>query len=395
MNFNELMDKYKKGQASEDEKLEVEKELTKYKIIEEYMADMIDFELTNSFSNDDEYRDESTQIKKSINKRLRKVIFTSVGIMIALLISIFVIISPLVDSLYYNPSKVTVGEVEEDINFDLHAITELNYPGYALSSLVSVDRQGFGEYNLDYFRSNLFTEDMNHVNSKLKRHNYSTDHTGWINDRSFNFKTIQIPDWFDEEDSKEQKERVINHVKQLSPVAYTSSWITFEKDLSTEELHQLELGYPDIDFIWAGVRTTSPENSVHDLLGFITGPNIKVTVDKPSVEKYPAFDFIEWLVNPVGFDREATHLEPRGYELHFKDLLKYAIDRKDAINILEGRPNRHEYYEKVLEYVEENGVKTYGVLAYANAGDLIELVQNEQVLTLELNQVIASKRYVD
>ena len=96
---------------------------------------------------------------------------------------------------------------------------------------------------------------------------------------------------------------------------------------------------------------------------------------------------------PIDYDHEATHIEPRGYELHFRDLLKYAVDRKDAINVLE-HPNRHEYYEKALNYIEENGVKAYGVLAYAEAKDLIELVENEQILTLELNQVMASKRYI-
>ena len=396
MNFKELMSKYKKGEASEEEKLLVEKELEKYEAIEEYLADIIDFDFNTSFRKDEEYRDESIEIKKSVNNRLRKVVLTSVGIMIALLLGIFFIISPLIDSLYYNPGKVTVGEVEQDINFDMQAITELNYPGFALSSLVNVDRQGLGEYDIYYFRTNLFTEEINYVNSKLKRRNYITNHTSWINDKSFNFKTVRIPDWFNVEDSKEQKERVMNHVKKLSPVAYTSSWITFEKDLTMEELHQLQLKYRDINFVWVGVRIASPDDdTAWDLLGFITRPSIKATFDKPNVEKYPALDFMEWLVNPVGLDHEATYPEPRGYELHFKDLLKYAIDRKDAINVLEGRPNRHEYYEKALNYVEENGVKSYGVLIYANAEDLIKLVQNEQILTLELNQVMASKRYID
>ncbi|WFA09033.1 anti sigma factor C-terminal domain-containing protein [Tissierella sp. Yu-01] len=396
MNFKELMSKYKKGETSEEEKLLVEKELEKYEAIEEYLADIIDFDFNTSFRKDEEYRDESIEIKKSVNNRLRKVVLTSVGIMIALLLGIFFIISPLIDSLYYNPGKVTVGEVEQDINFDMQAITELNYPGFALSSLVNVDRQGLGEYDIYYFRTNLFTEEINYVNSKLKRRNYITNHTSWINDKSFNFKTVRIPDWFNVEDSKEQKERVMNHVKKLSPVAYTSSWITFEKDLTMEELHQLQLKYRDINFVWVGVRIASPDDdTAWDLLGFITRPSIKATFDKPNVEKYPALDFMEWLVNPVGLDHEATYPEPRGYELHFKDLLKYAIDRKDAINVLEGRPNRHEYYEKALNYVEENGVKSYGVLIYANAEDLIKLVQNEQILTLELNQVMASKRYID
>ena len=197
----------------------------------------------------------------------------------------------------------------------------------------------------------------------------------------------------DEKYLQEQKNRVMRHVEQLSPVAYTSSWLTFENDLTMEELHQLELKYPDIYIAWVGIRIASQDEMSHDLLGFTT-KSIKLTVDKPDTEKFPAFDYIEWLVNPIGFDREATRIEPRGYELHFKDLLKYTIDRKDAINVLENRPNRHEYYKKALDYVEEYGVKSYGVLAYSNAQNLIELVENEPILTLESSPVLASKRYI-
>lgn len=96
-----------------------------------------------------------------------------------------------------------------------------------------------------------------------------------------------------------------------------------------EELHQLELKYRDVDFVWTGIRIARENEDVIDLLGFSTGSR-KLTVDKPNIEKYPAFDLMEWLVNPIGFDRDASWLEPRGYELHFKDLLKYSIDRKEV-----------------------------------------------------------------
>ena len=392
MKFEELMERYKKGVATDEEKQLVEQELEKHEAIQEYLAD-IDLNLGTIWNDNEQYKNESTKIIKSVNSKLWRVVFTSIGIMIALIIGIFFIISPLIDSLYYNPLKVTVGDVENDIYFDMQAITELNYPGYTLSNLIHVDRLGFGEYNISYFRTNLFTEEISYVNSKLERNWNITNHTSWSDDRPFNSISIRIPHLTDEKYLQEQKNRVMRHVEQLSPVAYTSSWLTFENDLTMEEMHQLELKYPDIYIAWVGIRIASQDEMSHDLLGFTT-KSIKLTVDKPDTEKFPAFDYIEWLVNPIGFDREATRIEPRGYELHFKDLLKYTIDRKDAINVLENRPNRHEYYKKALDYVEEYGVKSYGVLAYSNAQNLIELVENEPILTLELSQVLASKRYI-
>lgn len=392
MKFEQLLHKYREGFATKEEKHLVEQEIEKYEAIDSYLSDMIDMNLGITWKSE-QYKEESINIKKSVNSRLRRVIFTSVGIMVALLIGVFFIISPIVDNLYYNPTKITVAETDQDINFDIKAITELNYPGYTLSSWVNVDKLGFGEYDISYFRTNLFTEETSYVNSKLKRNMNITNHTSWTNDNSFNFSTIRVPDWFTLEDSLKQKNRVMNHITQLSPVSYISSWLTFKNDLNMEELHQLELTYPDVQFVWVGIRTASPKESVPDLLGFMTR-STKLGVDKPDIEKYPAFDYLEWLVKPTGFDREAQRIEPRGYELHFKDRLKYTLDRKDAINILERRPNRHEYYEKALNYVEEHGVKTYGVLVYSNAEDLIELIEKGPILTLELNQVLTSKRYI-
>ena len=394
MKFKDLMNKYKEGLASDEEMRVIEEELEKYEAIEEYLADNMDMDFDTPLMIN-EHKNETRKLKKSVNNRLRKIVFAFVGIMTAILISIFFIISPIVDSMYYNPTEVTLGENQHDINFDLKAIIELKYPGYALSSGVDVDGLGFGEYDISYFRMNFFKQETDSVNSKLKRNEYITNHTSWTNDSSFNFQTVRLPQWFTEEDHKDQKERVTDHISQLSPVAYTSSWLTFDRDLTMEEFWQLQLDYPDITFAWAGVRTASVGENIIDLLGFSTMETSGIMLmDTPSQEKYPAFDFLEWLVNPVGFDKDAAHIEPRGYELHFKDLLKYSIDRKAAINVLEQRPLRHEYYEDTLAYVEEHGVKTFGVMAFANAEDLIELLDNDIISTLELNQVTASKRYI-
>lgn len=392
MNFKELMERYKNGIASDEEKKLVKEELEKYEAIEDYLSDIIDMDFSTSWK-DEEHKEESMNLKRSVNSRLRRVVYTSVAIGLSIMFALFFIISPLIDSFYYNPTKVTVGGTDYDIDFDMYALTELNLPGYVLSSQVHIDELGFGKYDISYYRRNLFTEEMNYVNSKIKRGHNITNHTKYVDDNYFNFTSIRYPDaWTSEEYVIEQKERVMNHVKLLSPVSYTSSWLTFENDMTMEELHELELKYPDVAFVWVGVRTDSNNEGIHDLLGFSTRFG-RLSVDKPDMEKYPAFYLIEWLVNPT-YDGGEMYLEPKGYELHFKDLLKYLIDRKDAVSVLD-IPRKHEYYKQALDYVEEYGVQTFGVLVYSQAHDLIELVENELIKTLELNQVLASKRYIN
>jgi len=398
MKYRELLEKYKEDLISEEEKQIVEQDIEKYEAIEEYLSERIDMDLFNltTSSESEQHNEETIKIKKSVNSRLRKVVFTSVSIVIALVIGVFFVISPLIGSYYYNPAKITVGEGKSDINFDLYAITELNLPGYSLSSDVHVEKLGFGEYDIGFSRRNLFAQESNHVTTKIKRSIKITNHTEFIEDNNFYFINIRVP-IAEPEHIDEQKQRVMNHIMKLNPVSYVSASLTFEKDLTMEELHRLELKYPDIKFVWAGIRTAPISEDLQNIIGIHLIKSNYLIIDQASVEKkYPAFHILEWLVNPTGYKSSEMSLEAKAYELHYKSLLKYMIDRNEATKVLESDfSNRKlEYYKSALDYAEEYGVKTFGVLIYANAEDIIELVENEPIKLVEINQVLASKGYI-
>lgn len=400
MKYRELLEKYKKNLISEEEKKMVEQDIEKYEAIEEYLSERIDmalFNLTTLNESEQHNEEETVKIKKSVNSRLRKVVFTSVFIVIALVIGVFFVISPLVGSYYYNPAKITVGEGRSDINFDLYAITELNFPGYSLSSDVHVEKLGFGEYDISFSRRNLFTQENNHVTTKIRRGIKVINHTEFIEDINFYFTDIKYPAR-NSQHINEQKQRVMNHIMKLNPVSYVSASLTFENDLTMEELYQLELKYPDIKFVWAGIRTAPSSENLRDIIGIhlINGSNYLITDQAKVEKKYPAFHILEWLVRPTGYKNSEMSLVAKSYELHYKSLLKYMIDRNEATKVLEHDfSNRKlEYYQSALDYSEEHGVKTFGVLIYANAEDIIQLVENEPIKLLEVNQVLASKRYI-
>ena len=395
MNYKELIERYKKGLVSEEEKLIIEQEIERYEAIEEYISDKIDMDLddlTLSLSND-KHKEETENLSKSVSRRLRKVVITSVGIVIALVIGIFFILSPIIDNLYYNPAKVSVGSENSDINFDLYAFSELNIPGYSIASNVNIEKLGFGEYDISFFRRNLFTQEVDYVTNKIKRGIKINDHAGIIWHKGSNFMSVRHPSGMSQEHISRQKSRVMNHIMQLNPVSYVSANLTFEKDLTMEELRALELNYPEIEFIWAGIRI--PKNTIrNDLIGIhLISSNSLVLTDKRVAEKYPAIHVMEWLVNPIGYESGEISLEAKAYELHYKSLLQYMIDREEATEVID-YSGKLPYYKSALEYAEENGVKTYGTLVYSNAVDLIELVENESIKTIELNEVMASKKYI-
>src|SRR5690606_20525974 len=126
------LDRYKNGTATEEEIKLVEEEIKKYEAIEEYLAEKMDLDFI-SLKEDEKLKEETIGIKKSVNKRLRRVVIASVSIVLAIILGIFFIVSPIVDSFYYNPTeKLIGGKYSNDIFYDLTAITELNYPSRVL-----------------------------------------------------------------------------------------------------------------------------------------------------------------------------------------------------------------------------------------------------------------------
>ena len=267
-------------------------------------------------------------------------------------------------------------------------------PGYNLTSLIDVDKKGFANYEISFSRANLFNHDYSQVNSKLEKNEEFHMHTRPFENLYGTFKSVQMPDFYDYELVQQTNEEVMDHLNQLSPVSYISSWLTFEEDLTMEELHQLELDNPDIYFAWAAIRTP-PSDEVFNLLGFSPDYGIRVMVDDiPNLDKYPAYDLVEFLISPGMAAAGEIHLEPTVYERHYMDLLKYVVDRKEAINALEYNQYKYQFYEKALEYTEEHGVKSYGILAYADAGDLIDFVENGPIYHIEINDIAVSSKSI-
>src|SRR5699024_12661060 len=107
MTFKNKLKRYKDGRATKEEKIYIEKELEKYESIEEYYSE----EISNQFFNEgledeslDFQENETKDIQKVVNRRLGKVVLTSVLIGVLLYIGIFYGVSNLVNQFYYDPT---------------------------------------------------------------------------------------------------------------------------------------------------------------------------------------------------------------------------------------------------------------------------------------------------
>ena len=420
MNFKELLKRYQEGSATEEERQIVEKELDKYRSIEDYLSENLsdrffekdgeipDEEEANEKSAEDE--DETNSIQKVVNRRLAKVVLTSVLIVVLLYVGIFHGVSAVVDSMYYDPASTTNVEGEEypalDIEFDLRAYTSLNMPGY-VTSFASIDSKGFGEYEVHYPLRNLFTRDSQRhfVNLTRGRVTYVVDGIFDWENRSglwdgFDEIRYPIPEYVDdaahegrEHEIQRKNEKTLRYLNELNPLSYLSMHIVFEEDLTMHEFYQLSREHRSLDFKWVGVRTTEPgsrwgENQPMHLIGFNPNFNDEPSSNRrPDPEEFPFFNLIDMTELPIRFEEEFSE----AYETHFRSRLTYLVDREEFIEIFDYNKYKLDFYNEALEFIDEHGVKTYGVLVYGKAEDFNEAIDDLPYHTIYSDDVLPAK----
>lgn len=415
MNFKDLMKRYKEGTATKEEKERIQKELDKYAIIEEYYAE----ELPERFMDYDELEDESFKtesetknINKVVNRRLGKVVLVSVLSVVLLYLGIFYGLSTIVDQFYFDPTKVTQSEEKNftaaDFNFDMDALISLNMPGYVNSSFTIQESQGFGNYQTGYFLKNLFTQnDTMHLVDIKKGH--PENFYGGVFDSIPRFSIREgfgdiyspLPDNASEEakDTMKESKQQINqqteeYIKELNALSYLSMVIAFDEDLTMDELYQLTQEHPELDFKWAGIRTVEPGKRWSDsqpmhLIGFVPDTNAEPSSNmEPDFDNYPLFSLNDLWIDASGAPED---IFPEAYEKHFTSRVSWLKDREEFVEIFDYNEYKTEFYADSLDYIEDNGVKTYGVLVYGTAEAFSKSIKDFPYDKIVIDEINSSK----
>lgn len=421
MNYKELLDRYKKGLASEEEKRLVEEELEKQEAFEEYISETLDeeFNITAETSNNEIHDKETRELKQSVNHKLRKVVFKSVAIVFSVYIGIFYVLSGIVDGFYYNPTSVTKSNEKnndnyqlEDYYYDMQAYISLNIPGHVSNSFTLANKKGFGKYDISYSIRELFSEDEQRYFMDLSRGKLHSGMDGIFSSKNlFNiwegFNRIRFDS--PKEDSKDgarvmdepikkQNEETIRYLKELNPLSYISMSIVFDEDHSMEELYKMiNENYTSINFKWVGIRTVEEskrwsENQPMHLIGFNPNTNDEPSsAQRPNAEKYPFF-YLEdiWDILKQS-KKDYPDVVAEAYGTHFKSRLEYLRDRKEFVKIFDYNEYKTEFYNDALSYIDENGVKTYGVLVYGRAEEFLKYIDEIPYDSIYINEVLSAK----
>jgi len=133
--------------------------------------------------------------------------------------------------------------------------------------------------------------------------------------------------------------------------------------MSMEELITFAGTLEEANIEWVGIRNAPEEDQALPLCGM--KPYMGGSVFTEMNEYYSCFDIKTLDVNAENF------------ETHFKTLLQFSQDQVDAGRGIPAGVNLYpNFYADVLNYVEENGVMTYGCYVVCDAKQLLELLDN-------------------
>ena len=79
------------------------------------------------------------------------------------------------------------------------------------------------------------------------------------------------------------------------------------------------------------------------------------------------------------------------YGIHFRSRLDYLRNREEFVEIFDYNYFKIDFYEDALAYIDEHGVKTYGVLVFGTAEEFLENIDNIPYNSLHINEVLPTK----
>ena len=206
-------------------------------------------------------------------------------------------------------------------------------------------------------------------------------------------ESLEIRDHF----IQKYNEDTIRYLKELNPLSYISMSIVFDEDLDMKELYSIKNEYEAIKFKWVGIRTVKPnsrwsENQPMHLIGFNPNSNDEPSSgSRPDLEKYPFFYLEDMWDSPLFTQKGPYEAWPELYETHFKSRLQYLANREEFIGRFDYNPYKKDFYDDALKYIDKNGVKTYGVLAFGTAAEFLQHIDEISYDSIRINHVLPIK----
>lgn len=306
-----------------------------------------------------ESESEMKQIQRSLRRRNWKIVLTSLVLAAAILLAAVYIVIPAAESLYWDPNTNTYNCLySNDLELALEAYGEVFCPQLRIAD-VTATRTGFATYDLTISHwDGAKGGRANYTYATLTRGELKIPE-GFFKQTSANiFERGSYPYFYlDEENRQDQREKL----ESLPDYIRVEAAVSFPEDMDMEQLIEFIREWNEGYVLWIGVRNAPEDQQLYPLTGM--APFMGGYLREGINEYYPCF-------NLTTVDATSEDLEQ-----HFVSLLTYLNDQEEAGRAV-GYTNGIDYYENVLDYIEENGVHTYGCMILGPAEMFLEMLDS-------------------
>jgi len=368
MTFKEAMEHYRAGTASTEERQLVEQELEKSQLIAEYLDEQWDDRITAPAAPMEEIK----QVRKSLRRRNALIVLTSLVLSAAILLGVVYIGIPAAESLYWNPATTSYGtEYCTDLELMLAAYTELFCPEINIAG-VTESKTGFAAYDIsirywDAYRGG----DSIFVNGTVEKGELNLPE-GFLQGCPINiFERGTYPFYLTADGGLQA---VYDKLSTLPEYVTLVAAVSFPEDKSIEEILAFQNSLTDGEIGWTAIRTGPLDEQRLPLCGMIPfrwGP-VRTEVN----EYYPCLDM------------KSSTKTPANFEAHFKSLLRFSADQvAKGTGIPEEYRTGRCFYTDALQYVEENGIYSYGCYVRGTPETFLALIESGTVSQVRIADI--------
>ena len=402
MNYREVIERYKNGTATEEEVRLIEEELEKQKWINELLCDELEAELSveGAVGAEGSHSEAAQDFAKLVQKAIRRAFLKAGAVILAIGVALTIFLcyglSPIVDSMYYDPAEeVTLQEWDDGrvskarFGIDMGVYTELNYPMVRFDG-ASVTERGFGDYSFSLYQGitvNGMANDrisgevqkgvLTMYDSNVLRKTYSNDFCDYQEDDQINKYHRQEYETYWEADVRED-------VAQMNAAAeeMRTAYITFDHVLTFDELWQVK-DEAGVTNAWNLVDTRGLRNGENGWSSARGESYGYWDVFGTQLEEYGDYADPTVRIMPAGMKWEDFERNEERQTAQFLKMLEYlsAPEQKDFLDMMGDWP---ENYPAAAEYIREHGLNFLGMAVYADQETLQNLLDHPLVAVVRL-----------
>ena len=378
MSYKEKFKSYLDGSLDEKKVREVEEDIERIRVLSDYL----DEELDDKLFDEDETQEEKVEItdkeeelkdlvQKAINKKLRRYGIAVGAVVLVVVLFIMFGLSPIMNRMYYNPGE-KLGSYSQAIDLPLAVYTELHCANRWFN-YTNISSEGYGKYSLKVgYQFQGEVEDFYVTLDKGKFVGYYSD---MLKNNLFgnSFTRGTAYNYYEPDD-----EYVLEELRKLPDTAFVEASISFPKDLTLGELKKLQEEYEALYITYVPIRVSGDNHQIQGYFGFEPfGTGIVFDESTYDNEKYPLLELA---------NSKEGYPTIKDWENHIKSMMKYMEDAEEFNKAI----NNGFDYNAALDYIEANGIKTFGAVVRMPVKELLQLrdkgiVENVNVTDVKLS----------